>query len=239
MRRTMHAAAIFLVCATQIYAQSPSDRKADEAVRSTLVRSDNHANLNNSIDDSVNSAVSNHSSGQDCFRGDYGRPFSQLAMTMQCNDWRPNLWDNYASERAAMVNHISRHVDMQCKCFECKSNLHSTACDQGCGGCANNACNAGTGKKARNRYREPISTLFANASDSCNATCGSPCQSTGTVVPSDCHQQSNQIIPVSAVRPDAPSIANPPRDRFATPIINNPRSAANTLDRLSQFQTSR
>ncbi len=240
MRRTMHAAAILLACATQIQAQSPSDRQVNVDPRSTLVRAENATSSDEMIAESSAIAPSHHSAKAVSFQGDAGRPYSQLAGIMQCNDWRPNLWDGYASERAAIVARVSQHVDMQCNCFECQTKLHSTPCNQGCGGgngCKAGGCKVVAGKQVRNRYVSPVSTLFALPSDACSQKCGTACgnqtscstpPSSNSGGPTAAHstaiERSQLVSPVSAVQAVPPMKANPPQDRMATPVINNPRS---------------
>lgn len=240
MRRTMHAAAILLACATQIQAQSPSDRQVNVDSRSTLVRSENATGSAEMFADSSVLTPSHYSAKPVTFQGDAGRPYSQLAAIMQCNDWRPNVWDGYPYERAAIVARISQHVDMQCKCFECQTKLHASPCDQGCGGgsgCKDGGCKAGGVKKVRNRYHGPVSTLFALPSDACSAKCGTTCgnqtscsspSSSNTCGPTAAHstsiEGSQPVSPVSSVRVVPTMNANPPQDRMATPVINNPMS---------------
>jgi hypothetical protein len=239
MRRTMHAAAILLACASQLQAQSPSDKKFTEGTRSTAVRSENATTSRASTTESIPLPTTSPSSELNYIRGDSGRPYSQLATVMQCNDWRPNLWDNYASERAALASRISQHVDMQCKCFDCKSNLYSTACEPGCGGCESGQCQAGSAAKPRNRYKESFSTLFSTASDSCGTNCGTSCSSRGRAPcpPSPCGQETQQLQPISAIPPSSSSSAS--RERFAAPVVNFPRSATNTPSRPLLFEPTR
>ena len=158
-----------------------------------------------------------------------GRNYSQLASYMSCNDWSPNLWNNYAFERAAIAARISQHVDMQCKCFESHHGLHSHA--SGCGACNEGSCKIGTGIKLINRYRQPVSTLYAASSDSCGAACSSGCGA-----PNDCgiggignvqSQGGSLSYPASAMRP---MIANPPRDRVASPVMNDLKGSFSVLN---------
>ena len=259
MRRTMHAVAILLACATQLQAQSPSDKNTASAQRSTLVRSENAAEYAETNEVAATPAATSPSSGPQFMRPDSGRAYSPLGSYLQCSDWRPNLWDGYQCERAAVVARISQHIDMTCKCFQCKNNLYSQACEpcaSGCGGdCSGLACKLGAVKKVRNRYREPMSTLCGSASDACGVTCGSPC---GQTVSGSCESSSGcasgSCGSVSAQQPSAdavhaatasatktmPAVSNAtPRDRVATPVISNPRAASNGANRSSLFEMHR
>lgn len=127
-----------------------------------------------------------------------GRPYSQLASYMSCSDWSPNLWNNYAYQRAATVACVSKHVDMRCNCFECKQRLHSHHSGLGGGDCSGDGCKAGSGTKLPNRYRQPMSTLYSAPSYSCNPPCTvvSGCESS---IPSI--QAANTIQPSFETRP--------------------------------------
>ncbi len=226
MRRTMHAAAILLACATQIQAQSPSDRETKTAHRSTPTHSENSTHSSPLTDGTPVLAPSDHAASPIASHGDAGRPFSQLAGLMQCNDWRPNLWDGYANERAAIVSRISQHVDMQCKCFECQTKLHSRPCNQSCGestACGDGAKtvgalrSGGASKLVVNRYRTPVSTLFPAASDACCSSSGAThCASNGAngcVAPGVSTSASNGLTSFA------------PLHRMVSPVISNPASA--------------
>lgn len=244
----MHAAAILLACASPIQAQTPADKNIHDVNRAALVRSENAADSKDSNHDAAVISARNQSAEANFYRADSGRPYSQLALVMQCNDWRPNLWNNYAAERAAIVAQVSQHVDMQCKCFEGKGNLYSSNCDPSCsGGCGKGACHPGAANIVRNRYKPPMSTLFPAATVSCGSTCGdssgnqSACGSpnaSGSVsllVPEN--DETTQLRPASTMRSVAPGITNPPRDRVATPIVNFPRSAENSPNRPMLFES--
>ncbi len=238
MRRTMHAAAILLACVSQVQAQSPSDPKTDQGIRSVSVFPENATDSDEMNHELAVSSVNNRSDEPNLNRGDLGRPYSQLASFMQCNDWRPNLWNNYASERAAIVARVSQHVDMKCKCFECKNNLYHSASSPG--------CSEGATINLRNRYKAPMSSLYAPATVSsgsaCEKSCASQCSygspsNVGSVsLRAHRNEDPKQISPVSAVRTAPPGMANPPHDRVATPtIINIPRSAVNSSNRATLF----
>lgn len=168
-----------------------------------------------------------------------GRPYSQLASYLNCSDWNPNVWNNYASERAAIARQISQHVDMTCSCFHCKQQLHSHACGGGCG-----ECSIGCKPKLVNRYQAPISTLYGVPSDGCDATCKAKCTSgSGTVSrPCGCQrcqsaqsQNAPSMHPASAMYP----MALPPQDRVASPMLSNPRSVVQAQNPQSKYQVNR
>ena len=157
---------------------------------------------------------------------------------MSCNDWSPNTWNNYASERAAIVSRISMHVDMQCGCFKCKESLHSHAFGPGCGECSTGPCAAGCKPKLINRYKTPMSTLYKAPSADCGTGCEATCSTTGyaasttgiaTFRPYGRQPAQGftgfETHPASSLRPVAPSTASPLGDRVASPAIGNPRSA--------------
>ena len=146
MRRMMHAATFLLVTVSIGQAQTVSIESQPAADRSVLSKS---------------------AEAQDYS----GRPYSQLASYMSCSDWSPNLWNNYAYQRAATAACISKHVDMRCNCFECKQRLHSHHSGLGSGDCSGDGYKAGSGTKLPNRYRQPMSTLYSAPSYSCNASC--------------------------------------------------------------------
>jgi len=169
---------------------------------------------------------------------DSGRPYSQLAGYMSCSDWSPNVWNGYASERAARVAIISQHVDMQCSCFECKKNClhtHASACgSDGCSGgdCKSGVCKAKVGTKITNRYRQSISTLHAAPCESCGPSCGSICsaqsnhgvRATCNTIPSG----FSSLYPTAQTQPEVGLQSTSPL--IANPVINNPRSAMNEQD---------
>ncbi len=229
MRRMMHAAALLIVFAPQIQAQNSSttsNLEAPQSLRSNLTQS---AEVHDPIE--MGQAVAKptihqqSASGTQIIPRDFGRSYSQLANYMSCNDWSPNLWNNYACERAAVVAHISQHVDMQCKCFESHHRLHADC--SGCGSFTDTSCKDGSGSKRINRYRQPISTLYAASSGACNASCSTSagCGTTGA-----CSSNGNAIdpsFPASAMRP---IIANPPRDRVASPVVNSTKASFSVLN---------
>jgi len=234
MRRMMHAAAILLAIATQIQAQTAPTTSSLETPHSLRPDLNQSAEVNNELEISDPTAKrlvrqQSHAGAQFIPR-ESGRNYSQLASYMSCNDWSPNLWNNYASERAAIAARISQHVDMQCKCFDshhCK--LHSQAA--GCGACDVGNCRIGTGHKTINRYRQPVSTLYAASSDSCGTACSSGCGA-----PNACEiggtgggqsQGGSLSYPASAMRP---MIANPPRDRVASPVMNDLKGSFSVLN---------
>lgn len=178
----MHAAALLLAIASQIQAQSSSDRQVRATAGSISLQQSGTAEVHEDSEMGDATATQlvtrqNNPSPNFAHRDSApGQSHSQLASYMSCNDWGPNLWNGYACERSAIAARISQHVDMQCKCFDGKCNLHAQAAGLGCGncssgGCSDGSCKAGNGTKGVNRYRQPISTLYAAASNSCGAPC--------------------------------------------------------------------
>jgi hypothetical protein len=226
MRRMMHAAAILLAIATQIQAQIASttpNLETPHSLRPDLNQSAEVHSQPEMNDTPAKQLVYQNTPAETQFNPrESSRNYSQLASYMSCNDWSPNLWNNYACERAAIATRISQHVDNQCKCFEshhCK--LHSQA--SGCGACDEGKCNVGTGAKLVNRYRQPVSTLYSASSDSCGPACSSGC--------ADSHHSGIgghfPSYPASALRP---TIANPPRDRVASPVTNDRKGTFSVLN---------
>jgi len=102
MRRMMHAALFFFLAASVARAQ-PEMRPSQPASDATKFLATEFI--------------------PDCSNN----PYSQLATFMNCNDCSPNLWNNYSSQRAALVAHYSRHLDGQCCCSERKNCSHGQA----------------------------------------------------------------------------------------------------------------
>lgn len=218
----MHAAALLLVTASQVHSQSFSDQTSQS--QSAEV----HDELELKDPTSKQFVSANiHSAPEFIPRGS-GNSYSTLANYMSCSDWSPNLWNNYSCERAAIAAQISQHVDMQCKCFECKQSLHSHHTGP-CGESTGQNCTATSGKKSVNRYRQPFSTLYP-ASDSCKAPCvtvsSKPSTSCGTAgCVSAGNQGAQNTLPVSHTTPIVSPLANPPLNRVASPVINKPKSS--------------
>ena len=233
MRRMMHAAAFLLATASLGQAQSVSVNSPNAADRSLLSQS---AEAPDDLETAKQFVKKQKFPAPNFIVHDSGRPYSQLAAYMTCSDWSPNLWNNYACERAATAACISKHADMRCNCFDCKQRLHSLHSGLGCGNYTSESCNSGCGTKVTNRYRQPMSTLYSESSNSCNAPC-TGVSSSESSVPSI--QGANTTQPASAVRPSAPSIASPPRDRVATPFINIPGSAISILNTQPSFEARR
>ena len=223
MRRMMHATALLLVTASQVHSQSFSDQTS----QSQSAEVHDEIELKDPTSKQFVSAI-NHSAPEFIPRGS-GHSYSMLANYMSCSDWSPNLWNNYSCERAAIAAQISQHVDMQCKCFDCKQGLHSHHSGP-CGETAGQNCTATSGKKSVNRYRQPFSTLYPASSDSCKAPCitvsSRPSTSCGAA---QCVTAENQgahnTLPVSHTTPIVPPLANPPLNRVALPVINKPKSS--------------
>lgn len=234
MRRMMHAATILLVIASQTQAQTASTTSSRETPLSLSPdlnqSAEVHSQLEMSDSPSRQLVHKNIPAETQFIPRESGRNYSQLASYMSCNDWSPNLWNNYACQRAAIAARISQHVDMQCKCFDshhCK--LHSQA--SGCGDCDEGKCNVGTGHKSINRYRLPASTLYSASSDSCGPACSSACGASHHSGFGGVGIMQNQgefpTYPASAMRP---MIANPPRDRVASPVLNDLKGSFSVLN---------
>lgn len=226
MRRKMHAAAILLAIASQVQAQSSSDSVGTEgaspfAATPSLAQPAEVQDGAEFGDAAATQFVKNQNHTAPIAHLDKPQQSnSQLAGYMSCNDWSPNLWNGYACERASLAARISQHVDMQCKCFDHQSHLHARASGACSSGCSSGNCDVGKGAKVVNRYRQTMSTLHAAASDSCSVPsgCASPCNSGSG---SDPCNRAIPSHPSSAMRPLTPIIANPPRNRVATPAMDS------------------
>ena len=240
----MHATVLFLASFSALQAQTPYLKPLPgfpAAQHSVLAPSAVVPNGDEMGDESAGKYVSlpsSHSSPE-FISHESGRPYSQLATYMNCNDWSPNTWNNYACERAAVASRISKHVDMRCSCFNCKQGLHASASTSG--ECSTGNCSLKCKPKLINRYKTPNSTLFNVPSDPCSAAVCS----VGGAINSSCSCQSGQghvgteMHPASASRPVAPMVSLPPRDRVASPVISNPRSAIQLQNSQSTFQSTR
>ena len=257
MRSMMHATAFFLATVSVGQAQSPNTRTLliPAGDRSVAAKS---GEIQNGIEIEDPSAARNDTAGpcqaqqSAAVSFESGGTYSQLAAYMSCNDWSPNTWNNYASERAAIVRHISKHVDMQCGCFKCKESLHSHAFGPGCGECSTGTCATGCKPKLINRYKTPMSTLCNAPSDACGTGCEVTCSITGCATSTTGIATSRpygrqtaqgysglETHPASSMRPVAPSTAPPHGDRVATPMIGNPRTALQIQNLQSRTQASR
>ena len=163
----MHAAVLLLVTASQAYSQSLTDQSAQS--QSAEV----HDDLEIKDPTSKQFVSANNPSAPEFIHRGSGRAYSSLASHLSCSDWSPNLWNNYACERAVITSQISQHVDMQCKCFEVKHGLHSHHSGP-CGESAPHSCMAMSNKKLVNRYRQPFSTLHSASTDFPCGTSGFP-----------------------------------------------------------------
>ena len=247
MRSMMHAAVFFLASAPLLQAQTPSLKplppqpSANHSLLSlsSEVHDDNEVAAEQQVP--VSTMMGTQTNPVSFIRRDSGRPYSQLEGYMSCNDWSPNNWNGYASERAARVAVITQHVDMQCRCFDCKKNcLHNHASACGIDSCSHGDCFGKVGSKVVNRYRQSMSTLHVEPSDSCGATCGTSCSAQSCDAPSACSTgtcAARAIYPASqtqhaiGMQPSRPMIANP--------VINNPRSAMNAHDGYSKIDSRR
>jgi hypothetical protein len=175
MRRMMHAAAIALCFVGSAQAQNPQTRLASNSSSNppSLVLGGAESSSNQTMVPAPAVAPPEFIP----FGSD--RPFSQLAVTMNCHDASPALWSNYASERAAIAARINQHVDGTCKCFDGKCNLHHSACGPcgtgstcGQGGCGNSCESMPLSKIKKNRYKVPFSSLYSAPSEACCKSCG-------------------------------------------------------------------
>ncbi len=259
MRRMMHAVVFFLASAPLLQAQSPSLKPLPpqpSATRSLLSLSAEVHN-DNEVGQELQVPVSTHIPTQVNSVGaqpnpvsfiprDSGRPYSQLAGYMSCSDWSPNLWNGYASERAARAAVISQHVDMQCSCFDSKKNClhnHASACgSDGCshGDCSGGACKGRVGTKIVNRYRQSMSTLHVAPSDSCGDACGTSCSAPFSVAPAACNTGAcavSTLYPTAQTQPAMGMQSSSPLT--ANPVINNPRSAMNVQNAYPKVDSRR
>lgn len=238
MRRMMHAALLLLTLPSFVNAQNSSS-PYNVGDQSLLVHADESArSLPVATQEAPSLTIQPYVAPPNFLRAGCNRPNSQLAVAMNCNDSCPNLWENYASERAALAAKICSHINGQCGCFNGSHGLHS----QACGPCGNACGESGCGGKAsglgkRNRYREPFSALYPTPSTQCGRNCLSKhaCHAGNHVTESTCsgcptcQGQSTETFthPSSAVRPASPTrLANPPRNRLAEPSSDNIRAAA-------------
>lgn len=237
MRRMMHAMAIFLISATVAQAQSkvrpitpPPESESALSVGAEFEpeQASDSESLKISTNAPADTAIQSNSPAQVAMHGTefipYGsdRPYSQLAIFMNCTQGSPNLWNSFACERAALVAKINHHVDGQCGCSKCRTHLHATAS----GPCGGEACNSGCSDKKVagkvNRYRQPFSTLHAQRSDSCGDSCATGCAAENC---SSCPTgEAGVNHPSSAHRAIPTLLAKPPRDRLAAPDVGGPRS---------------
>ena len=243
----MHATVLFLASFSAIQAQSPYLKPLPAfpaAQHSVLAPSAVVPNGDEMGDESAGKYFSLPSSQStpEFIPHESGRPYSQLASYMNCSDWSPNTWNNYACERAAIASRISKHVDMRCSCFNCKQGLHASASTPG--ECSTGSCSLGCKPKLINRYKTPNSTLCNVASDPSSAgVC-----SVGGAINGSCSCQicqngqsrvGTEMHPASAKRPVAPIVSLPQSDRVASPLISNPRSAIQLRNSQSTFQATR
>ncbi len=250
MRRMMHAAAFLLAIASQIQAQSSSDRQVRATTGSITSQRSGTAEVHNDSemgDATATQLVTRQNNPTPNFAHRDSAPgpsHSQLASYMGCNDWSPNLWNGYACERAAITARISQHVDMQCKCFDGKCNLHAQAAGPGCGNCSSGdcsdgSCKVGSGTKLVNRYRQPMSTLYAAASNSCVATCAgnraAPACKTSCPSTSGSYNANQTLGAISTHASSANWVesqqdASPLPDRLESPKINSKTGSFSILN---------
>jgi hypothetical protein len=233
MRRMMHAAAfaLTLTLSSFVRAQSDSPLSPSDTVGSRSILASSNAPTHQIVSPEFMSAG-------------FSQPTSQLAPLMNCTSCSPNLWNGYASERAALAAKVSQHVDGQCKCFEGKCHLHnspSSPCGNG-DNCGSSGVGCGSGKGScltKNRYREPCSTLYAQPSSvpgrACklkhrssggSASCGGE-SSCGDAGCESCGCQSGPVShPIHANGPALMRMATPSKNRLAQPEYSLHRAAS-------------
>lgn len=243
MRRMMHAAVFFLVSAPLLQAQTPSVKPLppQPSASHSLLSLSAEVHDNNDVVQEKQvqfSAMQPTQANPVSFiPRDSGRPYSQLAGYMSCSDWSPNLWNGYACERAATAAVISQHVDMQCRCFECKKSCmhnHASACG------IDGDCGVKVRAKVVNRYRNCMSTLHVEPSDSCGTTCGTSCSAPTCDAPAACSTgtcAAKAVYPASQTQPEIGM--QPSRPMIANPVINNPRSAMNVQNGYPKVESRR
>lgn len=238
MRRMMHAAVVFLAFSSLVNAQNNSS-PYNMGDQSLLVQADEASNLQPVIMQDAPSLQLQPQVIQPTYmQAGCNRPYSQLAVTMNCSDCCPNIWENYASERAALAAKICEHIDGRCGCLTGRHCLHNQACGPCGSSCGDSGCH---GKKScigpRNRYREPFSSLHNIPSVNCGSSClskhsskhDSACTDTSCNGCDSGQGQATQWAPhpASAARAPAPTrLANPPRNRLAEPSSDNLRANA-------------
>lgn len=234
MRRMMHAAVVFLAFSTLVNAQNNSlpDNRGDQSL---LIQADEAKNPQPlSMQDAPSLQFQTQMIQPSYMQAGCKRPYSQLAITMNCSDCCPNIWENYASERVALAAKICEHIDGRCGCLTGRNSLHN----QACGPCGDSGCIGKNGCIGpRNRYREPFSTLHnvpsVNSGNSFlsrhSYNHGSECTDISC---SRCESDQGQATqwsphPASAARAPVPTrLANPPRNRLAEPSADNFRAHA-------------
>lgn len=239
MRRMMHAAALLFLTASTVQAQVNSFRALPAlpaSERSILAPSEESyevAGAQAVVDqEPLTVGADAPCASPEFIPSGPCRTYSQLAVTMNCMDASPNLWCNYAAQRAALTARVMRHVDGQCNCFSCGgktcSQLHSQPCSSGCG----SSCETGCAPRI-NRYKQPFSTFHNAPSSACGKGCGVSCghtsgcesgtcgaagvsESTGC---SSCGNNSlgNAVRPIPGNRVPTIMTAAPPKDRVAMP----------------------
>ena len=238
MRRMMHAAVVFFAFSSFVNAQNNSS-PYNMGDQSLLIQADESSNPQPiSMQDAPSLQFQPQVLHPTYMQAGCNRPYSPLGVTMNCNDCCPNIWENYASERAALAAKICEHIDGRCGCLTGRHSLHSQACGPCGGSCGDSGC---IGKKGcigpRNRYREPFSSLYDVPSVNCGSSCftkhsckhGPACTELSCNSCESCQGQATQWAPhpASAARVPVPTrLANPPRNRLAEPSADNLRANA-------------
>jgi hypothetical protein len=229
MRRMMHAAVVFLAFSSLVHAQNNAS-PYNMGEQSLLIQSDEAGTPQPvPMQESPSLQIQPQIIPPNYMQAGCNRPYSQLAVVMNCNDCCPNIWENYASERAALAAKVCEHINGQCRCFSGRQCLHN----QACGPCGNSCGVIGP----RNRYREPFSSLYDAPSTNCGSSCLSrhSCNHGPTCTEPSCNQcdscqgQATQWSPHPAAAARAPvptRLATPPRNRLAEPSVDNLRATA-------------
>jgi hypothetical protein len=202
MRRMMHAAAIVILFGSTVQAQVGSVRPLPPMPtgdRSPVASPSDAISTESSNDSSSLSEAKGHHVGMNAgtmhasefMAYDSGRPFSALAVRMNCSDASPNLWCGYSSQRAELAARVMRHVDGQCNCYSCRSSLHARSCGGDCGANGCNTCGQGGCDRAvRNRYKQQFSTIYSAPSTDCGNGCGARCRRSANCINAGCSDQS-------------------------------------------------
>ena len=229
MRRMMHAAVVFLAFSSLVNAQNnPSPYNMGE--QSLLIQSDaTSTSPPVPMQEAPSLQIQPQILPSTHALAGCNRPYSPVAAVMNCNDCCPNIWEDYASDRAALSAKICEHINGQCHCFSGRQSLHKQACSP---------CGSSRGVIGpKNRYREPFSSLHDIPSKNCGNSCLSerscnhgPACTEPTCNNCDSYQgQATQwsAPPASAASAPAPTrLATPPRNRLANPSVDNFRATA-------------
>jgi hypothetical protein len=123
MRRMMHAAITLLAFSSLANAQNNSSpyNMGDESILVQADQSNESVPLGNQ--DSPSLQTHPQIIPPTFIQSGCNRPYSQLAMTMNCNECCPNLWENYASERSALAAQICKHITTTGLYYNCFAHI--------------------------------------------------------------------------------------------------------------------